>query len=1088
MKSILKKAFLICICFLFYVIEPVRAQSLDYDTLKSFLNYLSVATKDTSITELVNEILAVRKEEIIPDSLASNLLKIEGLLAGRFKPDSIMFFFQKISSVLRELPPKGERLDYARSLDYLGYVYFDNFPISIPSFKESLRINNKRLGENNVEAAYALESLAKIYSLNVNFDSAMFYIDQCLLVRGVNGEADNGYLKTLQVKAQMYLQLNRSADAVTLMEQVIKICKSKIPFEKDLGYAAKMESLASMYKEARLFDKSLECYEEVLAIKRNLHRQTKADYASTLQRLADLHSRQGEWRLALPLLDTVLSITKLESGESSEPYAHATDDLAFVYQRVGQYDKALQLFHRALEVRKRIHGEDKDYYATSLSNVAYVYMMLRRYDEALPLFKQALAIRMKRKQLTGLSKLNTRHYCYSLDNLADLYTRKGQLKNALPLFVESMVAAQKIYGDSSLEYCNKLCNVAKLFHSMQQYDSSIFYFRKAKETIELVLPKEHPDYGRFLNDYAAMYSTFGNYDSAAPMLISASEIELKHLFRTYTSLSEIEKMTLLDFESFQFRFLPSLLFFHADKIQPAVKRLFENELVLKGIVLQDQERVFRSIRDSKDSSTIKLYQQWISNKNFLGRQELLHIRNRVPYYDSLREVTAHLEQRLSRYSSSFSNQIKSQQITSQTISEKLLPGEVAIEFVSYQLFDKRWTDTVIYAALVLYPKDSVVRYVTLCEERELKTYIKAGSSTASIFRSNKNNNTVNGVSKSLYDLVWKPLEQYLSGVHTVYYAPSGLLNRVPFQSLKIDSSHYLIDRFQLNQLMSTRSIAFADRNAPRPVSISLWGDMQYDLSRAVSIKRNSDDKGTNMENSFVLNPADSKQMRSIISGGSTWKALPETKMEIEKIKNIFKSLPCEIVVNSGANATEEKFKELDGKSPQILHLATHGFFFPVLDSTTKLSRNAGSAGEVFLVSEDPMFRSGLILSGGNYSWSGGETVAGKEDGILTAYDIAQMDLRKTDLVVLSACETALGDLHTHEGVMGLQRAFKMAGVKHIIMSVSKVPDKETRELMTEFYRNYIKGDSPRKALRSAQLAMKQRKMHPLYWAAFVLIE
>ncbi|MEJ7680988.1 MAG: CHAT domain-containing protein [Segetibacter sp.] len=137
--------------------------------------------------------------------------------------------------------------------------------------------------------------------------------------------------------------------------------------------------------------------------------------------------------------------------------------------------------------------------------------------------------------------------------------------------------------------------------------------------------------------------------------------------------------------------------------------------------------------------------------------------------------------------------------------------------------------------------------------------------------------------------------------------------------------------------------------------------------------------------------------------------------------------------------------------------------------------------------QNPMFRSGLVLAGANYAWKGGAVIPGKEDGILTAYEIAQMDLSNTDLVVLSACETALGDLQGNEGVIGLQRAFKMAGVKQLIVSLWRVPDKETTELMTLFYHNWLTGQSTREALRSAQLKMKE-KYSPYFWAAFVVVE
>ena len=136
-----------------------------------------------------------------------------------------------------------------------------------------------------------------------------------------------------------------------------------------------------------------------------------------------------------------------------------------------------------------------------------------------------------------------------------------------------------------------------------------------------------------------------------------------------------------------------------------------------------------------------------------------------------------------------------------------------------------------------------------------------------------------------------------------------------------------------------------------------------------------------------------------------------------------------------------------------------------------------------------MFRSGLVLAGGNNAWRGEALVPGKEDGILTAYAVAQMDLSNTDLAVLSACETALGDLRGNEGVFGLQRAFKMAGVKQLIISLWPVPDVETTAVMTLFYHNWLIGQSTREALRNTQLQIRKKyPQKPYYWAGFVLVE
>jgi CHAT domain-containing protein len=185
-----------------------------------------------------------------------------------------------------------------------------------------------------------------------------------------------------------------------------------------------------------------------------------------------------------------------------------------------------------------------------------------------------------------------------------------------------------------------------------------------------------------------------------------------------------------------------------------------------------------------------------------------------------------------------------------------------------------------------------------------------------------------------------------------------------------------------------------------------------------------------------------------------------------------------------AEASEGHLKALEGRSPQIIHIATHGYFLPGGNDT--LRKEAGLFNQ-FKTASNPLLRTGLIFAGANYVWSGKKPVEGIEDGIATAYEISQLDLNTTELVVLSACETGLGDINGSEGVYGLQRAFRMAGVKKLIVSLWQVPDKETSELMTLFYSNWLKGSSIRDAFSKAQKEMR-KKYTPYYWAAFVLIE
>ena len=219
--------------------------------------------------------------------------------------------------------------------------------------------------------------------------------------------------------------------------------------------------------------------------------------------------------------------------------------------------------------------------------------------------------------------------------------------------------------------------------------------------------------------------------------------------------------------------------------------------------------------------------------------------------------------------------------------------------------------------------------------------------------------------------------------------------------------------------------------------------------------------------------------------GQSWGFLGGTDKEASQVHQILNANNYSALLKKGNTASEEYLKRIGvaGASPKVLHLATHGFFFSESEESEEGQE------PVFKLSDNPMIRSGLVLAGANYVWKSGEALPGREDGILTAYEISQMNLTNTELVVLSACETGLGDIKGNEGVFGLQRAFKMAGARYLIMSLWQVPDLPTQDLMVTFYEKWLEeGLEIPEAFRSAQQEMREKHQDPYLWAGFVLVE
>ena len=442
------------------------------------------------------------------------------------------------------------------------------------------------------------------------------------------------------------------------------------------------------------------------------------------------------------------------------------------------------------------------------------------------------------------------------------------------------------------------------------------------------------------------------------------------------------------------------------------------------------------------------------------------------------------------------------QIKWQEVQAALRPGEAAVEFVSYRYYQKKQTDSTMYAALVLLPAGASAKeglpgsnqptFIPLFEEKQLATLLKTEDKPQPAFY-----NDLYAADKKggpLYDLIWKPIAAALPEGTTVYCSPSGLLHRLNLGAIPTPDGKNLAEKNRLTMLGSTRQLAVppvpaANQNA----TAQLYGGIQYDATPTVAAHtdtRPDDLAARRGSGPLPATPNWGGENDSTLRGDN-WNNLRWTDVEISAAAEIMKGKGMAVTLKKGAEATEESFKSLGttGSSPRILHVATHGFFFP--DPKGEQVKGEQASGEkVFKVSDNPMIRSGLVLAGGNQAWKTGKPARPDlEDGILTAYEISQMNLSHTELAVLSACETGLGDLVGNEGVYGLQRAFKIAGVRYLIMSLWQVPDFQTQVFMSAFYKHWLEGKmAVPEAFRATQSELKAKYGEAFKWAGFVLVE
>ena len=474
---------------------------------------------------------------------------------------------------------------------------------------------------------------------------------------------------------------------------------------------------------------------------------------------------------------------------------------------------------------------------------------------------------------------------------------------------------------------------------------------------------------------------------------------------------------------------------------------YDAALFDKGLLLHSWERLRRSILRSGDKTLVdKLDTLDMLNKKKRGMDVVICDTSSSLAHSRMQRSIDGLEKWLSQKTVKFRSDTM-RVVSWQDVKNSLKDNEAAVEFV--------FGDSSIMA-LVVRSECERPRYVRLCNSMECYEILHKVETFPADTRVRRI--YTYGRSK-LYDMIWAPLEGELRGVKTVYYSPTAFLNRVAFAALPVSADSCLSDRYDLHQLSTTALLAVRG-SEKRVNSAALFGGINYgDLPRFMSIAADS--------------------MRAAIS--VSFQKLDETYTETEAIAKDMAADGVTIDKYMGDNATEANFYKLDGNSPDIIHLATHGFYISYKDAQTNafLLNHPGS----FNVS---MQRTGLAFAGANTTWMG-EKKSDDNDGIMTANELSMLDLSHTNLVVLSACETALGD-YSLEGVYGLQRGFKEAGVRSMILSLWNVNDQATSIFMQNFYHLWLSGMSKHDAFRQAVTNIRATYPSPFYWAAFVLLD
>jgi CHAT domain-containing protein/tetratricopeptide (TPR) repeat protein len=985
-----------------------------------------------------------------------NIISLANIYDSEGNTAQAIELYEKSITILRDHKSRGA--DYCLALVfYAQLLYRENeLDKSKSLFIEAISIYD----EANIISDFfnpALIGASNIMIIEANYVEAELLLNK-YRVKYDNSPKDLDYIIFYEQLALVKTFSGVYNDALKIYTDL-----SLIKTLTDFDYFQIQLELGQLYFKMSRYDSAESKYLNLLDW--NKKNENPLDDASILNSLGVLNAHIGNNQIAETYFLEAIKIRKDKLNTSHPIYAASLFDLSFVYRNMGNYSNAESLLKESIDIRNSVFGENNQYSVESYAELAILYQIQ---------YKPALAIEYYDKVIKYYSQKNlnsTPQYYLYLSNIASLNI---DLKNYEIAEKELLIILDNTNKESG-NYAGFLANLANLYASrgdVRDFVKSENYFLLAdKKYIILYGENSHV---RLLNlsNLAFLYEQSGEFLKANKILVDLLNSTKNELNSNFQWISSDEKN--LYWNMIEYMFSRNHLFSaKSNKVLPESSILsFDANLISQSLLLQSTNYFNTIILRTGNVSLINEFNDFKKINTQLAKLTSEGSGN-IELISKLEHQADSLDQLLSRKMSSYADYKKNFSLTWKDVQLNLSNDEAAIEFARY--YDDK-DSAYHYLALIVKQGDKYPALVKLCSEDELKR-----------FSPEKELN-------DLYSLLWKPISSQLTGIKTIYYTPAGLMNNIPFQALyedKTEGREYLMDKYSLNQLTSTRYLALGLKKRAEELietNIALFGGVNYnDLPDSKSDTSNY----LSSEAAFLYkNAITNRDIEDTRSGASY---LPGTKKEVENIGDLLKSNKWDVNVIEGKNASEDKVKNLAGKnSKSILHIATHGFAFPDKENNKKRNEiGLENGNERYKVAENPMIRSGLLFSGSNMTWQGkGDSLLKitNEDGVLTAYELSQLSLDNTKLVVLSACETGKGAIQGSEGTFGLKRALKLAGVDNMIVSLWKVPDDATMEMMTLFYTELAKTKLPVPAFELAQKSMRNKYPTELKkWAGFVFV-
>ncbi|MBM4271677.1 MAG: tetratricopeptide repeat protein [Deltaproteobacteria bacterium] len=1046
--------------------------------------------------------------------------------------------YAKKALAIREKVFGRDHPEVSQILDTLGWLGYsaERYKEAEPFYQRSLEIKEKAFGQRDARVALTLwylahirrnmerygeaESLYKralsiyesggddINAASINNDLARIYYQM-----GRHAETESHYRKALTLRenalgsehqstvavlnnlALFYYWTLRYRDAEPLFERVLGI-KEKTLGKQNPDIDVYLNNLAYVSQDLGKYGEAEKLYKRLLEIRERKFGKEHLQVAESLKDIAFLNFKTGKYTEAESLYKRALAIVE-KTPDQGTIAAQVLNNMGILYDSVGKSVEAESLFKRALGIREKVLGKDHIDVGETLDNLALLYSNTGRYNEARQLHSRASVIYAGalERRYGNMARLRDL-FSKNLNNITLLYYRAGNFTEAERTQKIILDINTRIFGNEHPQVAASLYNLAEIYVMTGKYREAGSYYHTALAIREKLMGKNHSDVADTLLGMARLYAVLEKHGESHRLFLRGITIHETAREEHFMILAESQKLNYLkQHESDIYSYIShTLLYMKYD--DAAITDAFNMWVRWKGAVTETQGRYLDAVLYSsflhygggkdirKMFDTLAQVRREIARLQFSKSDEGA-VAERLTKIGELEKRKEFLEAELNKLSREYSLEgIGGERADVKKIMELLPPDSIYIDFAKIRPYNFKkgtWDKFRYYIFLMIPGGKPVIKLFDIADAEELDGHV-----SAYLREMNKVKTTrrlpdpviLNTEARSIYLLTMKPVERYLKGRKMLLISPDGNLNLIPFGVLVTPKNRYLVEDHVIDYIAAGRDILrFADATTAEGESVII-ADPDYNLGMKdmQEVVKTVGFKGIRVGGQLSR---DALEMH--------FDPLPDTKREADAIGKILTDrLKIRVKSYQGAMAVEDILYRAE--HPKILHLATHGYFLKEQELkdrdlrgvTIKIKEEIGQGGGLNM--ENPMLRSGIALAGVNSSLR-----EGRDEGLLSAEKIMGLRLKGTDLVVLSACETGVGDVQSGEGVFGLKRAFILSGAKTLVMSLWSVPSQETTELMTDFYDHMAKGKSKAEALREANLRMLRKKNNPFFWAAFVMV-